>query len=398
MFARLLDGRPYVSDFVNVYNAGLLSKRAISEHINIYDPAVQDASVRKLIAPVVPEAPFNLQYPPYFFALMFPLSFFSLTGAWLVWNGVFLTGLIASLRSLCARLYSRVEQTFVYIMSLASYPTWVSVELGQTSLPEFLFVIGFFKTLRRKKYFLCGLFMSLITIKLQYTPFFGVVGLMAAGWPFLGGLAAGLAGLGLLSWAILGGQNLINFPLALVHGETSNSVSGVSALEMQNLRGNLALLFHGDNTVVHLVALLFMAVVVVILAVLWRRYAVNAGTQSDRYFEILSSFTILVALISSPHTHSQDYIMAALPCIWLWRACSDEQSASTKLNRWIRRMILIFPAYSWTFLFLKFLVPLIMIQPLFLWGAVMSILSYAKLRESSSGPVNAGSDEQLAAN
>lgn len=374
MFARLFEGRPYVSDFVNVYNAGLLSRRAMSEHINIYDPAVQDESVRKLIAPVVPEAPFNLQYPPYFFALMLPLSFFSLTGAWLVWNGVFLTGLVTTLRALVIRLQGRMEQAFCYVMVFASYPTWVTVELGQTSLPEFLFVIGFFHTLRKKQFFFCGLIMAFITIKLQYTPFFGIIGLMVGGLPFLGGLFAALSGLCLLSWMILGGQNLLNYPLALLHGETSKSVSGVSAMEMQNLRGNLALLMHADNTLVHLTALVVMSIAVVLLAVLWRRYALDAANQTDSRFELLASCSVLIALTTSLHTHSQDYIMAALPCIWLWQSQKTDRT-----DDWIRKLIAMFPIYSWMYLFLKFIVPLIMIQPLFAWAVVMCVLTLPKV-------------------
>src|SRR6516162_3954329 len=85
LFAFLENGRPFVSDFVNSYNAATLAKHCEVERVAIYDPNVQAQSQAKLTAPVRAELPFYLQYPPYFFVLMRPLAEFSMLQAWFLW-------------------------------------------------------------------------------------------------------------------------------------------------------------------------------------------------------------------------------------------------------------------------------------------------------------------------
>src|SRR4029077_2546500 len=85
LFARVIDGHPYVSDFVNVYNSASLAAACEKQKIDIYSPIIQAEFAKRLTAPVVPEQPFYLQYPPFLFAIVRPLAYFDLFGAWLVW-------------------------------------------------------------------------------------------------------------------------------------------------------------------------------------------------------------------------------------------------------------------------------------------------------------------------
>lgn len=136
LFAYVMDGHPYVKDFCNVYNASLLAERCLHGHVDIYDRAVQDASLRAIIKPVVPELPFYLQYPPCFFALLLPLSLFSLSQAWVVW--VLLGGLLIAITTPLLLAQSdyktRNHKIMAVALTFAAYPTWLSYTLGQTSL------------------------------------------------------------------------------------------------------------------------------------------------------------------------------------------------------------------------------------------------------------------------
>jgi hypothetical protein len=136
LFAYVMDGHPYVKDFCNVYNASLLAERCLHGHVDIYDRAVQDASLRSIIKPVVPELPFYLQYPPCFFALLLPLSLFSLSQAWVVW--VTLGGLLIAITTPLLLAQSdyktRTDKIMAVALTFAAYPTWLSYTLGQTSL------------------------------------------------------------------------------------------------------------------------------------------------------------------------------------------------------------------------------------------------------------------------
>lgn len=377
LFAQYRDGRPYVSDFVNVYNAGLLTKRAFQEHINIYDPAIQDASARELVKPVVPEQPFNLQYPPYFFVLMLPLAVLSFKNAWIAW--VLFYGVLTaiSVRWLSADIASRKERLTVVALFFASYPVWLSFKLGQTSLPEFNLFCAFFWALQNSRLFLSGAVSALATIKLQYTPYLGVCGLLGGGWKFLLGGIAGIIGLLAGATSVLGEKNVVGYAEALIHGEFGHDVSGVGAQEMQNVRGALALLLGGDTTAAHITALAAMVVAGLFLLWLWWR-ARGQLPQNQRAFKLLAAVTVLTAVTTSVHTHAQDYILAGIACIWVWQMCDE----STREGLWTRRLIAFAPLVGWVHLVGRPLFSLLKVQLLFLWAlALLLLIARLTMRE-----------------
>src|SRR4030095_793421 len=83
LFFYTREGKPYISDFLNVYAAGKLTLS--SDRYHIYDAAVQQATVNQLISPARLERTFFLQYPPYFFLAMTPLALLPIAGAYWLW-------------------------------------------------------------------------------------------------------------------------------------------------------------------------------------------------------------------------------------------------------------------------------------------------------------------------
>jgi hypothetical protein len=268
-------------------------------------------------------------------------------------------------------MQSRAERNVAIALTFASYPAWLSFELGQTSLPEFAFFALFFWALQDARHLVSGLVAALIAVKLQYTPFIGVAGLIAGRLKFIGGGLLGMAILLGVSALVLGVPNVIGYPQALLHGETGGDVSGVAAIDMQTVRGSLCLLLGGaDTQPVRMVAAAVMVAACGLIAFIWVR-AGNRLNSDKELFRAVVSVTVLAALTTSLHTHAQDYLMSAIPCLWLWQLPEVRDNPRS----WLRKLIVWYPGFGWLCLIAKPLFMLIRIQPLFLWAVVMLVLS-----------------------
>jgi hypothetical protein len=373
MFARELNGRPYISDFVNVYNGGVLARRALAEPINIYDPTVQERSAAKLVAPVVAEIPFYLQYPPHFFALMLPLSFFSMTGAWFVWVGLgtLMIGL-TGWKLARDQLEAGFPRAFFWIAAFCAYPTWLSYALGQTTFMLIYPLLWFWLFLRENKGGLAGLLVGFMSVKLQYSPFLGMIGLVLGKLRFLGTSIFSTIGLICFAGFVVGRHNIIQYPQSLIAGEVGHAVSGVSVFEMQNLRGELNLLMRGDAPEINIIVAAGGALTIAWFVFAWtwvyKRFRQNDG----KAFEVLAAVSTLLMLMFSPHTHTQDYMLAIIPYCWLWSWANanlkDKSSARLSAINW---MIISYPFVSWILYIFKFLFIIGRIQPFFLWNFVL---------------------------
>jgi hypothetical protein len=403
LFARVLNGRPYVSDFVNVYNGAVLAGRCLrGVATEIYDIKVQNDSVKALIAPVVPESPFFLQYPPYFFTLVLPLSLFPMPLAWFCWNvtgaGLFAFSLLKLGKALSsdrlrqgedaalepppakpAGRQPRADRTAFHVLVLAfcSYPAWLSVELGQTSF--FLAAAAAFMLyfLIRKKYMPAGIVSGIIMIKLQYYPFFFLIGLARGGTRFLLGALFSLAALLAVSAGVLGTGNILQYPHALLSGETGQAVSGVSSFMMQNLRGELVLICGGENPL--LLKSVLAVFVICLSGVAWLCFQL-VRRQSTNSLACVSALSIMIALLASPHTHTQDYLLLSVAGLLFWNLLASEKSDWHPLSQTLSSNLLIFfSPVSWLLFFLQPLARQIALQPFFIWLACLTVLLACRL-------------------
>lgn len=398
LFAYMMDGRPYVKDFCNVYNASLLAERCLHGHVDIYDRAVQDQSLREIIKPIVPELPFYLQYPPCFFALLLPLSLFSLSQAWVVW--VLLGGLLIAITTplLLAHqpaVNNRTGKIMAVLLTFSAFPTWLSYTLGQTSLYTYPAVVYMLSRLLVGKGFSSGLAGIWAFVKLQYAPVLILAGLIRGRLHFLAGAAVAALFLVLLSVGVLGVDNVIGYPRVLLSGETGSNVSGVNAEAMQNIRGLLTLLMV-PAAVVSKVALLAFLLSLLLVAWLWLK-VYPRQEHSPRRFQLFAALSLLIALAASPHTHSQDYMLASIATIWIWINLPAEQCRDLRA-RSLRFLAMGFIPFGWiTFIcgqFLLafktalpaqsalnavFLVLLPPLPPLFVWNVLVQILLFKEI-------------------
>jgi hypothetical protein len=374
-FACTVDGRPYVCDFAGFYGCAVLAKRCTKgEQLNIYDVNVQSQSINQITAPVIAEAPFWIQYPPWFFTLVLPLSYFPITQAWLIWS--FLGAvLVAGSVWLLAFGFHKTSFSRVFVMAavFASYPTWLCFRLGQPALLNFAGLTLFWWLLGRSKFFSAGLSAGILAVKLQYLPLALIVGLIRGRLRFLLGLLSISATLLVLGILTVGWSNIISYPNLLLSRESGQNVSGVTPELMQNFRGALVLITNADDQLVRIAVIGFLLLVIFSGAALFLRPPTKARSI-ERDFKIKASICSLLMLIASPHTHVQDYLVATIPALWLWQVISGRSAPL------LRTLILAFPVMSWLFYFLRPLFMLAHIQPFFIWALLVIFLAIKELR------------------
>lgn len=390
LFAFVKDGHPYVKDFCNTYNGALLAERCLHSPINIYDPVIQDQSLREVIKPVVPELPFYLQYPPCYFALVLPLSLFPLSQAWTAWvlTATVLIFISTPLLLQGSRFTSRKARLMAVLAVMSSFPTWFSYSLGQTTLYTYPAVVYLLTRLLVGKGFSSGLAGVWAFVKLQYAPVLVLAGLSTGKMRFLAGAATACLFLVALSVAILGVDNVLIYPHVLLGGETGTDVSGVSAESMQNLRGQLTLLMVPSQFLFKMVLAGF-ALGLLFTAWLWLKvYPRKAPTP--RRFQIFAALSLLIALTVSPHTHVQDYMLAVMSAVWIW---INYESTGGPRAKWLCFLCVSFIPYGWiTFIAGQFLAALRAalpagsaaanyfwlvlppIEPLLLWSLAVQVL------------------------
>jgi len=369
LFARIEDGRPYISDFAMFYSMGNLADQCMRQHVNVYDPDIQAATERIFTAPVVAEVPFICPYPPWFFSLLLPFSRLPMAYAFLLWDGLGIICAIAAIRLLAFDFHqSTFSRAFILAAFCASFPTWICLRLGQTSMFIFAALGAFWWLIAQRRSFLAGLAVGAITLKVQYLPLPFLIGLILDRFKFLLGFVTVTALLLASALVTVGWSNIVSYPQAVWSIDGARNVSGVAPEVMQNLRGMLVLIMQSDGHLVHMIVVLFLLIVLGVGSALFFRHSPK-DFANDPDFKIKASICSLLMLIASPHTHVQDYVVATIPALWLWEVTATRKAPA------LRALILSFPVVSWIFFVLRPLFTLLRVQPFFIWAVVIVFLA-----------------------
>ena len=383
MFAYEIDKHPYVSDFINSYSAGVLCSRCLKDRDNppdIYNFKVQADLQNELIAPIKPENPFYNQYPPVMFLFFLPLSLLSMGQAWIAYCVFAFLLNAALLYYLVLPAYKTVqEKVFLITAIFSSYPFWFAFRLGQPALLLMPIVLVFFHCLKSGNMLLAGLASSLVLLKLQYLPVVVAIGFGAGRLRYLAGFTGGALVLMLLSGLAVGFKNLVNYPLALFSGEAGRSTTGVAPEMMQNLRGCLVLLSGQDSRAIHITAVAVCLTTALALFIIWFQYTrkKDQSKEPDK-FNLLSAASLLTMLITSVHTHIQDYVLAV-------RAFEMTYQASRSHKTFLTYLALFFPLISWPLAMLLQFIQIAKIQPLAIYAliAVIALILEMKKRKAA---------------
>lgn len=380
IFAYQRDGAVYTCDFILYYNNGKLAWSALRDHINIYDPVLQNEGLEQLVGMKLDKI-FYSQYPPYLFLLMMPLPFLPLKTVWVLWEVFGLIGIVCSIVFLVKTFeLTKFKKACLLAGALASFPYWLCFRLAQVALVLYPAFLGYFVCLQNKKWFQAGLLGGFCLLKLQYAPVMFLVGVILGGIKFFAGFS--LMGLIYLlgSIFVLGWQNVGGYPEALKFGEIGGQVTGVSPETQQNIRGQLVCLLNSDGPEIHKAVTVLWIIASLALAYVWykNRKAILQG--NNRIFMYLGSITLLSLLITSPHTHKQDYVFVILPAVWILFGLLPQANMQSKKLALLKALIICFPFLSWSFFLVTAFMPAI-IQPFFAWALTILILLFCSKEE-----------------
>lgn len=380
IFAYQRDGSVYTCDFILYYNNGKLAWRAFHDHINIYDPVLQNEGLQHLVKMKLDKI-FYSQYPPYLFLLMMPLPFLPLKTVWVLWEIFGALGIICSIILLVKKFeLEKFKKACLIVASLSSFPYWLCFRLAQVALVLYPAFLGYFICLQNKKWFQAGLLGGFCLLKLQYAPVMFLLGIILGGFKFFAGFS--LMGMIYLlgSIFILGWKNVGGYPEALKFGEIGGQVTGVSPETQQNIRGQLVCLLNNDGPQIHTIVTVLWLLASLVLAYVWfkNRNAVLEGR--NRIFMYLGSITLLSLLIFSPHTHKQDYVFVILPAVWILFGLMPDANMQSKKVLMLKFLIIAFPFLSWFFFLLTAFMPAV-VQPFFAWAVAMLILLLCSRKE-----------------
>jgi hypothetical protein len=398
LFGFVRDGQPYVSDFALYYQAAVLGKKCLeqaAQHINIYDAMVQHETMRSFMD-VMPQAPMYLQYPPYFFTLQSPLGFLSIDGAfWLFTLASLLCAFATFHFCLAPYLKTRTQYWCAAILIFSSFPFWQTLRLGQSAL---FLMASFYFSLMIRHGIASGASAFYTLIKLQYLPTAGLTGLLRSKLPFAIGICAAGALLTIGACLTLGWHNVVAFPNALFNHELNAPAIGVSQEEMQNVRGQAILLTRmimKDAAVyMKVVGAMTIGAFACMLAytgwVWWRLRKIEIKDAQHPLVALAICITLIGALIASPHTHKQDYVLLALPaviCFWLHHNQILQTERARRLIARANRLCWWLPLLSWPFFVLMFLFQFMLVQPFFVYALALLVIVVACFElEYAEGP------------
>jgi hypothetical protein len=340
-------GIPVSIDFVNIYCQGILGRDARRDHINIYDNEIQVKTFSVAIAPEpnpnLGKTPFYMYMPPPYWVIPIPLTVLSIGQAWVF---SWILGLALSLASLWYLLRTinagRDEITFVMVGLLAAYPTLWSCWTGQPTLWVLANLVLIWALLIDRRYLLAGLATAVFTLKIQYTIPVIVAGLCLGRLRYLYGCAAGMTCALVICIYQLGLDNVLRFPGAISR-EPTGTISGVQVWFMQTLRGQLYLLRGRapEDMVSTIVTVGGFILANCFIGYLWW----HARRDDREQLRLIASLTTLLMLVVSLHTHFYDYVLIAIPAVWLWGMLRTQQS--TSLSYVLACLLALFPLFSW---------------------------------------------------
>jgi hypothetical protein len=377
MFALYMEGHPYLIDFPLYYSAGLIANTAMHTPTNIYDIHLQDQVLRSVINPVVPELPWFIQYPPPLFVFASVLPLMSLPVAWgvycLVGDAFVFLSLYLLLKDDCP---TRKDFAYIALGVVASYPFWICNRLGQLALFTIPSAILFWWLLRIKRPLGAGVTSALLVLKFQYLPFLGVAGLVQGRIRYLLSAIVSCVIVAVTSGFVLGWPNILNYPQTVMHAEyATNLYSGVRPQDQQNIRSMLVRLTGSDSAIINKICVALCLIVAAVLFVLWLKSLKNI--DPDNRFKFLVSLTVVCMLVFSPHAHTQDYLILAVPVAWIW--LKPLQSGGPP-SRWARYFVISLPMISWVLFMLDKIMPIptfMLIAPLVVAAAWASFCSPA---------------------
>lgn len=333
-------------DYVAFYSAG---KIVLSDaRSQIYQFATQLAAYNKTLTESlgakisVDHIPLG-QSVPWFFAMLAPFSTMPILVSYIVWcvAGLSLSGFWLW-KILKQNGYTTLFSVLFLLGVAGSYPYEHLMDDGQNS--AFILAAAAFMLYSwfRGSDVACGVGLALMSIKPQYAVFLTIPVIAMRRWKVLTSAAVSGALLVALSALIFGVKTLMDYP-ALLH-QTEKTDPAVFPTWMVSIRGPLSILMDLDLALN--ISTIVFAITFLAMLVFWLKFVAKESKESQTKIRIAIAMTLMMCILSSPHTHIYDLVIfAAAVAVVPMRSFFETAGLPTAAIVW-SRIVVLYPLIS----------------------------------------------------
>jgi hypothetical protein len=206
----------------------------------LYNDELQEKIQRECVPAAVARAgalPYN--HPPFEAILFLPMTYLPYFSAFCLWvavNILLLAGSVYSARLWLPSIVAHFRSLLV-LAPLAFFPIADALLQGQDSILLLFLYCLTFAALHRSKELLAGVCLGLGLFKFHLVLPFALILLLHRRWRVLGGMAVIAVLEALVSWAIVGANQLFNYPRYAWQINRAQSPGVIVPANMANLRG-----------------------------------------------------------------------------------------------------------------------------------------------------------------
>jgi len=357
------------TDYVHFYLAGKITLSP--ERCLFYSWDVQKQFLGKLTHCLITGEDFYTPYLPIIFIMMAPYSLLPLDFSHLLFDFINLAIGLSGCWFVVKHFQGTKNNMSKYVLlgALASMPSWNTLFLGQLTWLYIGLICFFLVALRNNHYIKAGLAIALSIIKPQYAVFLLIPVLSLKRYSVLFAAAIWEILFFAICTFVFGLQALMNYPFAINQAEAS--AQSVHTQVMYCIRPIIELAFPQQTAYRYsLILYVLVWLVITILGIYGLR-----KQNSEKAFIWLMAFTILSALLFSPHAHSHDALFLVLPALLtLPSNWANQKSLTIILWRWIFYLL---PILSWA----AFLLVAVHLPGNILFTTLVAILTFCAFKQ-----------------
>jgi hypothetical protein len=322
---------------------------------------------------------------------MAPLATFPLEKAYTIFYATTLLFGMGMLIFLNAKLkrFSPLEMTIFCLAVYSSGSSVITLRIGQTSWLLLGFLCLFYYGLKWKRETLCGIALSFLTLKYQYTPLFAIALFTLSRWRILLSALVMECVLLFISGLSIGWQNVFNYPSILLQHDSSAIKYGPYGEHMICLRGILTILINAK-----IAGTLSKFVLLAAAFGIYRFWQIVITKQLS--LEWAFSVTLLACFLFSPYCFTYDLVLLSLPALLTLPNLEIGKllaSPNKSLKVWTF-VLVCYPVLTWlAFLFTQF-------WPCFVFNSILLATglncTFASNRSDSKETINPGTNAQSA--
>jgi len=293
------------TDFTIFYSAGKILREG--PRPSLYDRDLQ-YQVQKQFAPnvTIRQAALPYNHPPFEALLFVPLTWFSYFNAYLVWNlfnVVILCMIPILLRDHVAILRTRPPWFWV-LLTLAFFPTFMTLIQGQDSILLLLIFVLTFVFLKKNMDFLAGCCLALGLFRFHLVLPFALVLLLRGRRNAIFGFGSVAAGWLVISAGLVGWGTVLHYPQYLMRLETAGAGGAIVPANMPTIHGLLAAATPLIGKIVSEAVVGILSCALVLIGVLcWPDKDKDKGRTN---FDLSFSLVALIAVLVSYHAYAHD--------------------------------------------------------------------------------------------